>query len=238
MPEIQSRNKQLGGCNIMAKRLFDIFFALLGLIILSPFFLVIAAAVKLESRGPVFYRGVRVGRHGKPFMIFKFRSMVQDAEKMGADSTSAADMRITRSGKFIRKFKLDEFSQLINVLMGDMSIVGPRPEVQKFVDMYTGEEKAILTLRPGITDWASIKFHNEGEIIEASGIEDADEAYARLIRPEKLRLQLKYVREHNLWIDVKIICATLLTIVSTRLGGGPVGVPETPGFGADEKYGM
>lgn len=222
----------------MAKRLFDIFFALLGLIILSPFFLVIAAAVKLESKGPVFYRGVRVGRHGKPFMIFKFRSMVQDAEKMGADSTSAADMRITRSGKFIRKFKLDEFSQLINVLMGDMSIVGPRPEVQKFVDMYNEEEKAILTLRPGITDWASIKFHNEGEIIEASGIEDADEAYARLIRPEKLRLQLKYVREHNFWIDVKIICATLLTIVSTRLGGGPVGVPGTPGFGADEKYGM
>lgn len=222
----------------MLKRIFDMVFALVGLVLLSLLFLAITLAIKLESKGPVFYRGVRVGRHGKPFMIFKFRSMVQDAEKMGADSTSASDMRITRSGKFIRKFKLDEFSQLINVLMGDMSIVGPRPEVQKFVDMYTGEEKAILTLRPGITDWASIKFHNEGEIIEASGIDDADEAYARLIRPEKLRLQLKYVREHNLWIDVKIICATLLTIVSTRLGGGPVGVPGTPGFGADEKYGM
>jgi len=222
----------------MMKHLFDIVFSLLGLVIFSPLFLVLALAIKLESKGPVFYRGVRVGRHGKPFKIFKFRSMVQDAERLGASSTGASDMRVTRCGRFIRKFKLDEFSQLINVLMGDMSIVGPRPEVQKFVDMYTEEEKAILTLRPGITDWASIKFHNEGEIIEASGIDDADEAYARLIRPEKLRLQLKYVREHNLWIDVKIICATLLTIVSTRLGGGPVGVPGTPGFGADEKYGM
>lgn len=222
----------------MLKRLFDIFFALVGLTVFSPFLLVIAIAIKLESEGPVFYRGLRVGRYGKPFRIFKFRSMVQDAEKLGADSTSANDARVTRCGRFIRQFKLDELSQLINVLIGDMSIVGPRPEVQKFVDMYTEEEKAILNLRPGITDWASIKFHNEGEIIEASGIEDADEAYARLIRPEKLRLQLKYVREHNLWIDIKIILATLFTIVSTRMGGGPVGVPETPIYSSNEKYGM
>jgi len=189
----------------------------------------------------VFYRGVRVGRHGKPFRIFKFRSMVQDAERLGASSTSTTDMRVTICGRFIRKFKLDEFSQLINVLIGDMSIVGPRPEVQKFVDMYTEEEKVILTLRPGITDWASVRFHNEGAIIEASGIEDADEAYARLIRPEKLRLQLKYVREHNLWIDIKIIFATLLTIFSTRMGGGPIGVPEASYIsqsGTADKYGL
>lgn len=210
----------------MLKRAFDFVTALLGLIILSPFFLLTAIAIKLESKGPVFYRGVRVGRYGKPFMIFKFRSMVQDAERLGADSTSATDMRVTRVGRFIRKFKLDEFSQLINVLIGDMSLVGPRPEVQRFVDMYTEEERTILTLRPGITDWSSIKFHNEGEIIEASGITNADEAYAKLIRPEKLRLQLQYVRERNLWIDIKIIFSTLLTIVSTRMGGGPVGVPE------------
>ena len=225
----------------MLKRFFDVSFALVWLVLLSPLFLAITLAIKLESKGPVFYRGVRVGRHGKPFMIFKFRSMVQDAERLGASSTGASDMRVTRCGRFIRKFKLDEFSQLINVLIGDMSIVGPRPEVQKFVDLYTGEEKAILTLRPGITDWASIRFHNEGEIIEASGIEDADEAYARLIRPEKLRLQLKYVREHNLWIDIKIIFATLLTILSTRMGGGPIGVPE-PSYisqsGMADKYGL
>lgn len=209
----------------MLKRLFDIVFSLLGLILLSPLFIIIAAAIKLESRGPVFYRGIRVGRYGKPFKIFKFRSMVENAEKMGADSTSADDMRVTRCGRLIRKFKLDELSQLINVLIGEMSIVGPRPEVQKFVDLYTEEERIILTLRPGITDWASIKFHNEGEIIEASGIKDADEAYARLIRPEKLRLQLRYACEHSLWIDIKIVCCTLLTIVATRLGGEPVGVP-------------
>jgi len=214
----------------MNKRLFDLFFSALGLIILCPLFVLFAIAIKLETKGPVFYRGVRVGRYGRPFRIFKFRSMIHDAEKFGTSSTSATDMRVTQCGKFIRKFKLDEFSQLINVLIGDMSIVGPRPEVQKFVDMYTDEEKLILTMRPGITDWSSIKFHNEAEIIESSDMDDADEAYARLIRPEKLRLQLKYVRNHNLWIDFKIVLATMLTIVSTRMGGGPVGVPLDTDF--------
>lgn len=151
--------------------------------------------------------------------------MVADAEKRGASSTSNTDMRVTSVGHFIRKFKFDEFSQLINVFLGDMSLVGPRPEVQKFVDMYTEEEKLILTMRPGITDWSSIKFHNEGDIIEASGIADADEAYAKLIRPEKLRLQLKYVREQNLFVDIKIIICTILTIFSTRSGGEPIGIP-------------
>jgi lipopolysaccharide/colanic/teichoic acid biosynthesis glycosyltransferase len=210
----------------MLKRTFDIIFAALALIMTSPIFLIMAVIIKLESEGPVFYRGVRVGRYGKPFRIFKFRSMVKDAESKGAASTNNRDSRITRSGQFIRKFKLDELSQLINVFIGDMSIVGPRPEVQKFVDLYTEEEKPILSLRPGITDWSSIKFHNEGEIIENSGIADADEAYAKLIRPEKLRLQLKYLREHNLWVDIKIIVATVLTLFSTRLGKGPIGVPK------------
>lgn len=218
----------------MLKRLFDFIFSLTGLIVLSPFFLAMAIAIKLESKGPVFYRGLRVGQYGKPFRIFKFRSMVQGADKMGASSTSSTDMRVTRCGRFIRKFKLDEFSQLINVLIGDMSIVGPRPEVQKFVDMYTNKDKVILSLRPGITDWASIKFHNEGEIIEASGIKDADEAYEKLIRPEKLCLQLEYVRKHNLWIDIKIIVSTILTIFTTRFGGEPVGVPQTTQIGEAE----
>ncbi len=210
----------------MTKRLFDLIISTCGLLLLSPALLLLAIAIKLDSPGPVFYRGIRVGRQGEPFKIFKFRSMVQDAEKRGAASTSNNDMRVTKVGHFIRRFKLDEFSQLINVLVGDMSLVGPRPEVQKFVDMYTEEEKVILQARPGITDLSSIKFHNEGAIIEASGITDADEAYALLIRPEKLRLQLKYVRERNLWIDIKIIVCTLLTIVSTRCGGDIIGVPE------------
>ncbi len=210
----------------MIKRIFDFIFALLGLIILSPIFLFFAICIKVESKGPVFYRGTRVGRFGKPFRIFKFRSMVENAERMGASSTGESDMRVTKVGRFIRKFKLDEFSQLINVLFGDMSLVGPRPEVQKFVDLYTEEERKLLTLRPGITDWSSIKFHNEGEIIEKSGIEDADEAYAKLIRPEKLRLQLKYLHENNLWIDTKIIFSTIITIFTTRIGLKPVGIPK------------
>ncbi len=211
---------------MVLKRLFDIMCAFLGLVLLGPFFLLLAMAIKLESPGPVFYRGVRVGLSGRPFRIYKFRSMVQDAERKGASSTSTVDRRVTRMGRLIRKFKFDEFSQLLNVLVGDMSIVGPRPEVQKFVDLYTEEEQAILSVRPGITDWSSIRFHNEGEIIEASGIADADEAYAKLIRPDKLRLQLKYVRERDLWIDIKIIVSTILTLFSTRMGGKPVGVPD------------
>ena len=201
------------------KRTMDVALSLFGLIILSPMLIILSLAIKIESPGPVFYRGVRVGRNGNPFRIFKFRSMVENADKLGIDSTSTNDMRVTRIGYIIRKFKLDEFSQLINVLMGDMSLVGPRPEVQKFVNMYTEEEKQILTVRPGITDWASIKFHNEGEILEASGIKDADEAYALLIRPEKLRLQLQYVKEHNIWMDCKIIIVTVLTVFSTRITG-------------------
>lgn len=208
------------------KRLFDLTVSFIGLILLSPFFLLLAVLIKLDSQGPVFYRGVRVGRYGKPFRIFKFRSMVPEAEKLGASSTGSSDLRVTRSGRLIRKFKLDELSQLLNVLTGEMSLVGPRPEVQKFVDLYTEEEKAILNLRPGITDWASIKFNNEGEIIGKSGLADPDEAYARLIRPEKIQLQLKYLKEQNLWVDLKIIFATLLTIVDTRVGNRPAGITE------------
>jgi lipopolysaccharide/colanic/teichoic acid biosynthesis glycosyltransferase len=210
----------------MVKRFVDVVLSAVGLLLLSPLFLILALAIELDSPGPVFYRGVRVGRHGRPFKIYKFRSMVADAEKKGSASTSTTDLRVTRCGRFIRKLKFDEFSQLINVFIGDMSLVGPRPEVKKFVDRYTPEEKVILTVRPGITDWSSIKFHNEGEIIEASGIPDADEAYEKLIRPEKLRLQIKYVKERNLWVDIKIVVSTVLTLFSTRLGGRPIGVPE------------
>jgi lipopolysaccharide/colanic/teichoic acid biosynthesis glycosyltransferase len=198
------------------KRAFDLVSAAAGLLVLSPLFLLLAALIKLENPGPVFYRGVRVGRRGRPFRIFKFRSMVVDAERLGGSSTNASDPRLTGCGVFIRRFKLDELAQLINVVTGEMSLVGPRPEVQKFVDLYTEEERSILSVRPGITDWASIRFHNEPEIIAASGIADADEAYAKLIRPEKLRLQLEYVRQSGLWVDVRILAATLTTLVRTR----------------------
>lgn len=210
----------------MVKRFFDVVFSAIGLLLLSPAFLLLALLIKLDSHGPVFYRGVRVGRNGRHFNIYKFRSMVVDAERRGIASTRTTDLRVTRSGHFIRKFKFDEFSQLINVFLGDMSIVGPRPEVQKFVDKYTEEEKMILSVRPGITDWSSIKFHNEGEIIETSGIPDADEAYEKLIRPEKLRLQLKYIKERNLWVDIKIVVSTVLKLFSTRVGGKGLGVPN------------
>lgn len=210
----------------MGKRFFDIFISSVGLIVVSPILLICAMAIKSESKGPVFYRGERIGCNGKPFLIFKFRSMVDNAEKLGASSTNASDVRITRVGRYIRKYKLDELPQLLNVFKGDMSFVGPRPEVQKFVDIYTEEEKQILSVRPGITDWSSIKFHNEGEIIESSGIPDSDEAYEKLIRPEKLRLQLKYIKERNFWVDIKIIVSTMLTLFSTRFRDKSVGAPE------------
>ncbi|MDD5208168.1 MAG: sugar transferase [Elusimicrobiales bacterium] len=200
----------------MPKRIFDFTLALIGLVVMSPVLLVCAIAIKLTSPGPVFYRGERIGYGGRIFRTFKFRSMGVDAERQGGASTHEADVRITGIGSFLRRFKLDELPQLINVVTGDMSFVGPRPEVKKFVDMYTSEERVILTVRPGITDWSSIKFHNEGEIIAASGIVDADEAYTKLIRPEKLRLQMKYVRERTLWTDIKIIFDTISTLFRTR----------------------
>lgn len=200
----------------MVKRLFDIGFSLIGIVVLLPFGVLLALVIKLTSKGPVFYRGTRVGLHGHPFRIFKFRTMIVDAENLGASSTHEADSRITSAGSFMRKLKLDELPQLINIFLGDMSFVGPRPEVQRFVDLYTDEERAILTVRPGITDWASIRFHNEGEIIASSGIADADEAYLKLIRPEKLRLQLKYVKEKTLLVDVKLILDTISTLLRTR----------------------
>jgi len=192
-------------------RIFNVFFAGVGLGLLSPLLIGIAFLIKIEDGGAVFYRGLRVGIYGGSFRIFKFRTMVTDAERMGASSTSDDDPRITRIGKLLRKYKLDELPQLINVLLGDMSLVGPRPEVRKFTDLYTEEEKAILTVRPGITDWASIWNPDEGAILAGSA--DPDQDYLEKIRPEKIRLQLKYVRERTFWTDIKIILLTLKTII-------------------------
>jgi lipopolysaccharide/colanic/teichoic acid biosynthesis glycosyltransferase len=195
----------------MIKRLFDLTAAFVGLILTAPFFLCVAWLIKKEDSGPVFYRGERVGLSGKPFRIFKFRTMVVDAESLGGPSTPDDDSRITWVGKWLRKNKLDELPQLINVLRGDMSIVGPRPEVKRYADMYTEEEKAILTVRPGITDWASIWNADEGAVLAEK--EDPEKAYLELIRPKKLKLQMKYVKEQSLWVDLKIIFLTILAVL-------------------------
>ena len=199
----------------MVKRVIDLLVSFIGLILLSPLFIVLAILIKRGSKGPVFYRGERIGLYGRPFKIFKFRTMVMDAEEIGPSSTSGSDPRVTKVGEKLRKFKIDELPQLINVFLGQMSLVGPRPEVKKFVDMYTEEEKAILTVHPGITDWSSLKFPNEDEILKAHSDEypDADEAYAVYIRPEKLRLQLEYVRNYNLLTDLKIILKTFTVVL-------------------------
>lgn len=199
-----------------AKRVFDVTLASLGLGATALPLTLVAAAIRLETPGPVFYRGERVGLGGKTFRIFKLRSM-RVTDRTGPTSTSDEDERITKVGKFIRRLKLDELPQLLNVVAGDMSLVGPRPEVKRYVDLYTEEEQAILSVRPGITDWASMKFHNEGEIINASGIADPDEAYLKLIRPEKLRLQLEYVRRQSLATDLRILIETVGRLLGTRL---------------------
>jgi lipopolysaccharide/colanic/teichoic acid biosynthesis glycosyltransferase len=174
----------------------------------------LAFLIKKEDGGPVFYRGVRVGKDSKLFKIFKFRTMVVNAEKIGGPSTADDDPRITKVGNFIRKHKLDELPQLINVLKGEMSFVGPRPEVQYYVDMFSEEERAILTVRPGITDWASIWNPDEGAML--AGSLDPEMTYMETIRPEKIRLQLKYAGERSFWSDIKIIFETLWTIVRKR----------------------
>jgi lipopolysaccharide/colanic/teichoic acid biosynthesis glycosyltransferase len=194
----------------VSKRLFDLFWSTLGLVILSPFLAAIAIAIKLGSRGPVFYRGERVGLHGSKFRIYKFRTMVLDADKIGGSSTPEDDPRVTRAGKFLRRYKLDELPQLINVFVGEMSLVGPRPQVTWQADLYTPEEREVFKVRPGITDWASLKFSNEGEILKGST--DPDKDYFEKIHPEKMRLAIEYVRNHSLAIDVRIIFKTLAAI--------------------------
>jgi lipopolysaccharide/colanic/teichoic acid biosynthesis glycosyltransferase len=194
------------------KRLFDFLCSAIGVAVLSPLLLWISWEIKREDGGPVFYRGARVGLHGRLFRIYKFRTMVADAEKRGPSSTSAEDPRITRIGQTLRKYKLDELPQLINVLAGDMSFVGPRPEVQKFTDLYTDEEKILLTVRPGITDWASLWNSDEGALLKGSV--DPDRDYLEKIRPTKIALQLKYVRERTFWNDLKLIFLTLFAIVA------------------------
>ena len=194
------------------KRLFDICASVCGLLLLSPLFVIMAVWIKCDSRGPVFYRQVRVGRGGRDFRLYKFRSMVTDADKGSLITVGGRDPRITRSGYFIRKYKLDELPQLINVLLGDMSLVGPRPEVRRYVDMYTDEQLHVLDVRPGITDMASIKYRNENELLAAAA--DPEEYYVNVIMPDKLRINLEYVRHHSFWFDLKLIFSTFREIVA------------------------
>lgn len=169
--------------------------------------MILASLSKKDSEGPVFYRQVRIGKDGKPFRIFKFRTMVNNADKSGVTSTKQDDVRITKMGRFIRKYNLDELAQFINVLRGEMSIVGPRPEIPYYVNMFTEEEKIILSVKPGITDWACIWNPDESKLL--AGSDDPDRDYLEKIRPEKIRLQLKYVREYSFWIDFRIMLMTL-----------------------------
>lgn len=198
----------------LAKRSFDAALSTVGLVLISPILLTVAAAIKLTSTGPVFYRGTRVGLNGQPFSMLKFRTMVTDADKIGGSSTPEDDPRVTSVGKKLRRYKLDELPQLLNVLKGEMSFVGPRPQVQWAVDLYTPEERAILAVRPGITDEASLKFSNEAEILKGSA--DPDKAYIELIHPEKMRLSLEYVRNRSFSQDLSIIGRTARTVIKPQ----------------------
>lgn len=192
-------------------RFFDFILSLVGLVVLAPIFIVLAIWIKVDSTGPVFYKQVRVGQNGIDFGLFKFRSMVVDADKKGLITVGGRDPRITRSGYFIRKYKLDELPQLINVLVGDMSLVGPRPEVRKYVDLYTDEQQKVLSVKPGITDYASIEYMDENEILGKSS--DPEKTYIEEIMPEKIKYNMKYIQNKNVSEYFKIIFLTLLKIV-------------------------
>ena len=196
------------------KRFFDITASGIGLILLSPLFLILAFWIKLDSPGPVFFRQVRVGRYNKDFRIFKFRSMRVGSDKGSLVTIGGHDPRITRSGYFIRKFKFDELPQLINVFLGDMSLVGPRPEVRHYVNYWTPEQLHVLDVRPGITDPASIKFRNENELMEKAAT--PEKYYIEVIMQEKINLYLEYVENHSFWGDIVLIFKTFWVIVSER----------------------
>ena len=195
------------------KRAFDIFFALLGLILFSPFILFVALLIRFDSSGPVFYRGIRVGLKGKKFKIFKFRTMIENAEKIGGPSTALNDPRMTKIGRFLRKYKLDELPQLINIIIGTMSFVGPRPQVEQYTDMYRKREKIILDVKPGITDYASVKFINLDQILSDEGV---DEKYLREIEPEKNKLRIQYAMKCSFLVDLHILLMTFLQLLRIR----------------------
>lgn len=194
----------------MAKRLFDIVVSVVGLVLFAPIMLCVAIAIKLDSPGPIIYRARRTGLHGKPFIMYKFRTMVPNAELIGGGSTAKNDPRITRVGHFLRRYKLDELPQLFNVLRGDMSLVGPRPELPMYTERYKGEELLILSVKPGITDYASLEFRHLADIL---GSENADAVYEAQVMPIKNALRVKYVKERNFWVDLKILLQTVVRVI-------------------------
>jgi lipopolysaccharide/colanic/teichoic acid biosynthesis glycosyltransferase len=196
----------------MAKRCFDILFSFLGLIFLSPFFILLSIIILLDSKGGVFYKQIRVGKNNIDFKLYKFRSMRVGSDKKGLLTVGGRDNRITKSGYVIRKYKLDELPQLINVFIGDMSLVGPRPEVRKYVDLYNAEQLKVLSVKPGITDYASIQYSNENEILAKS--QDPEKTYINEIMPDKLLLNLRYINDISVVTDVKIIIKTIKKIFS------------------------
>jgi lipopolysaccharide/colanic/teichoic acid biosynthesis glycosyltransferase len=194
----------------MIKRLFDIGFSLIALILLLPLFLLIAVAVKISSRGSAFYKQARVGKDGNEFELFKFRTMYVDSDRAGLLTIGSKDYRITRVGYHLRKYKLDELPQLLNVLKGDMSFVGPRPEVRKYVNMYTPAQLRVLTVKPGVTDWASIKYFDENDIL--AGSDDPEDMYIKVIVPSKISKNLEYIDNQGILMDFKIILSTIKRI--------------------------
>lgn len=196
---------------MIAKRIFDLFFAFIGVMILLPLFLAIAVWIKLDSPGPILFRQSRVGQFAREFSLYKFRTMVADAERLGKQITTIDDWRITRSGRLLRKYKLDELPQLFNVLKGEMSLVGPRPEVPKYVAFYTLEQRRVLEVPPGITDLASIKFRNESDLL--AGVSNSEELYIQKIMPQKLELNLKYIAQASLRFDLLIILRTVWRVI-------------------------
>lgn len=195
---------------LLLKRVFDFIISLIGLIFIGPFLLVIAMLVKLDSKGPVLFKQVRVGKNEKEFKILKFRTMIIDAEKKGMQITVGKDSRITKTGHFLRKFKLDELPQLINVLIGDMSFVGPRPEVPRYVAMYDEIQRDILKIRPGITDLASIEYRHENNLLAQSS--DPEDAYINEIMPRKIELNIEYLMNMSILYDIKLILRTVLVV--------------------------
>lgn len=196
----------------MLKRVMDILVSVIGLVLLSPFLLIISLAVGLSSRGGVFYLQTRVGKNNKDFKLFKFRTMLVDADKKGLLTVGGRDPRITNVGYYLRKYKADELPQLLNVLFGSMSLVGPRPEVRKYVDLYDTDQKKVLLVKPGITDFASLEYFSENELLAKSS--DPEKTYTEEIMPAKLQLNKKYIAEAGVLTDLKIILRTLLRIIS------------------------
>ena len=193
------------------KRAMDVLVSGGALLVIWPVLLLIALAIKIDDPGPVFYRQVRVGRGGKPFRIFKFRTMIVDADKKGLSITVGQDKRITRMGALLRKTKLDELAQLLNVFAGDMSFVGPRPEVQRYVDLYTPYQRQVLLVRPGITDYASIAYRNENDLL--AGADDPERMYIEEIMPAKIELNMKYLREISPIADLRLIFGTIAAVI-------------------------